>query len=160
VNVGKYKILRSVPDDTRFLLGWSAIWSFGHRAMINNKYVEPGPVVLDNEFYIVRDPLAFLVQPGSEMPLVIELKLYEPARARTAARNFVGDREKIIALPNGTAYAIPLDKFNGAMLNVRLGKDSNCVVLDMPSFDVRQLVGNDTFNDLLSKLRTTIRKLR
>jgi hypothetical protein len=142
------------------LLGWNAIWKFGVGAPINHNWTDPIPYIYNNVFSVeYKDPIQALSKPGSEIPIVILLQLFEAKPAR-GNKHFSGTSEIIVAKTDGTAWQVNYWKFQKLIPTAwRQPTIEEGVVLNGPGFSIFELVDQPTFNKLVSKLKTAVRKL-
>lgn len=160
VSVGNWKLIKAFPPNTKLLLGWNAIWKFGDSIQINNEWIDPIPYIYNNVFSVKSDPIQALSKPGSEIPIVILLQLFEAKPARQGNKHFSGTSEIVVAKADGTAWQVNYWKFQKLIpTKWRQPTTEEGVVLDGLGFNIFELIDQQTFSKLVSKLKTAVRKL-
>lgn len=155
VDVGPFKVIRELPDDTKLMVAWGALWSFGSRFAVGNRYMDPIPVIEDGAFKILySDPMPILAKPGVEVALVIEIRAIGKA-SRTSQKTFPSEPTKVVGHTGGLAWALTNEEW------IYSTRKSNPIpaTLSRAPFQLSQLIGEESFKSLISTLKTKIRKL-
>jgi hypothetical protein len=159
VNVGPFNVLKDLPPNTHLMAAWGAVWTFGHKVQVGNKYVKPLPVLRDNKFFISRDPFQDIAAPGTEVALVIQVRTVEKAQ-RTSQKTFPTVHHHAVANTEGRAWMIPSnDYWKTARFTYSKTNSDAVSIAGLPSFNLPDLVGEAEFKKMVAELKTIVRKL-
>lgn len=156
VDVGPFKVIRELPSDTKLMCAWGALWSFGSRYQVDNRYVDPIAIIDNGAFRILYDdPVSTLARPTTEIALVIEIRAMGKAE-RTSQKTFPAQRTKVVGKSTGDAWVISEDEWYHSSKRVgQVSVDLN----SKKSFKFADLLGEAPFKSLVSTLKSKVRKL-
>lgn len=155
ITVGGVSYIKEVPQDTKILMAWNASWTFERRKIETGSYrrFELTPMIDGDVFLTPDDTKNTLAKPSVELAIVITLRVMNKTQRRAMSR-LKAAKEYAVAKVNGEAWLLSEHDFERCINGGIVHQLTDSTKLFLPD-----LVGQKEFNELVSKLKSIVRKM-